>query len=131
MFVHLLNERQQRALLALANRFVVTDQALSDSEKNVLELLYAESGLPFDTTLPEGETSELLSVFDGRQSKAALLMELIGIGVADDEFTLSESAFIWEASRALGISEAELNRLEDWVKRQLSLASEAASFWSD
>lgn len=131
MFLHLLSDTQQKSFLALAKQFVETDRELSLSEHNLLELMYAESGLPFETDLPEGDRAALLAPFDSRQAKAAVVLELIGVGHADQEFSAEESAFINDVAKALGISCDEVKAMEVWVEKQLGLAQEAESFWAE
>ena len=130
MFLHLLNETQQTALLAIAKQFIEVDRHLADEEQNLLELMYAESGLDFDTELPQGDVASLLPAFDTRQAKAAALLEIIGVGHADQTFHGDESAFVRKMAQGLGIAEDEVRRMESWVERQLQLAQEAERFWA-
>jgi tellurite resistance protein len=129
MFLHLLNDSQQRAFLALAKQFVEADQNLSDEEHNLLELLWAETGQDFDTELPEGDVETLAAAFDGKQVKAAVLLELITVGHADDEFHPEESAFIDRLAAALGVDAAKVKEMDGWVTRQVQLAREVEKFW--
>jgi hypothetical protein len=130
MFLHLLNETQQTAFLAIAKQFIEVDRHLSDEEQNLLELMYAETGLDFDTELPEGDVESLLPVFDTRQARSAALLEIIGVGHADQNFHGDESAFVRRMAQGFGVSEDEVRRMESWVERQLQLAREAESFWT-
>jgi tellurite resistance protein len=125
MFLHILNDRQQRAFLALAKQFIEADRNLSQGEQNLLELMYAETNLPFETELPSGEPAELLKEFDSPQSRTAAVIELVGVGHADDEFHPEENAFLRKVAGALGVSDQRLAQIEDWVQRQLRLAQEA------
>lgn len=131
MFLHLLNDSQQRAFLALAKQFVEADQKLSDEEHNLVELLWAETGQDFDTELPEGDVESLTSAFDGKQIQAAVLLELITVGHADQEFHPDESAFIERVARALGVDDARLKEMDEWVQRQLQLAQDVEKFWQE
>lgn len=131
MFLHLLTEPQQIALLALAKQFVEADEKLSDEEHNLLEMLLAESGLPFDVELPEGDIATLAAPLDNRQVRAASLLEIIGIGHADGTFCAPESAFVNSLAAALGIDEATVSAMDDWVVRQMNLAQEARHFWAE
>ena len=131
MFLHLLNDTQQRAFLALARQFVEADQTLSDEEHNLLELMWAETGLEFDAELPPGDAEALAPAFDDRQSRAAVLLELIGVGHADSEFAPQESAFIDRLATAFGVSAAEVKEMDGWVTRQLQLAQDVQTFWAD
>lgn len=129
MFLHLLNDSQQRAFLALAKQFVEADQTLSDEEHNLLELLWAETGQDFDAELPEGDVETLAAAFDGKQVQAAVLLELITVGHSDDEFHPDESAFIDRLAAALGVDAAKVKEMDGWVTRQVQLAREVEKFW--
>lgn len=131
MFLHLLTEPQQIALLALAKQFVEADEKLSDEEHNLLEMLLAESGLPFDVELPEGDIASLAEPLDNRQVRAASLLEIIGIGHADGTFCAPESAFVKSLAAAFAIDEATVAAMDDWVVRQMNLAQEARQFWAE
>jgi len=131
MFLHLLNDDQQKAFLALANQFIQSDNVLADEEHNLLELMYAETGQSFETELPEGDVSALLAAFDTRQARAAVLLELIGVGHADDAFQPEENAFVRRVAESFGVSQGDLDRMEDWVKRQLRLAQDVQQFWAE
>jgi uncharacterized tellurite resistance protein B-like protein len=131
MFLHILNDSQQKAFLALAKRFIEADSQIAEEEQNTLELMYAEMNLSFDEELPSGETSEMLAAFDTRQARVAALLELISTGHADNSFDPAESEFIRQAAAAWGIAEAEVARMESWIQRQQSLIAEAESFWAE
>lgn len=131
MFLHILNDRQQRAFLALAQRFVEADSHLSSEERNLLELMRAEMGLSFDDEIPSADTRELLQAFDTGQARAAVVLELLGVGHADEHFSPEESALLNEVAQSFGITPEKLARFDDWVQRQLALAREAEEFWAE
>jgi len=130
MFLHLFTEDQRKAFLALAKQFVEADAALSNEEHNLVELMYAEADIPFETELPEGDVPALLGAFDTRQARAAVLLELIGAGHADRDFSADENAFVSKVAKGLGVGDEELRRMEDWVERQVGLAKDVQEFWS-
>ena len=131
MFLHILNDSQQKAFLALAKRFIEADSQIAEEEQNLLELMYAEMNLDFDAELPGGEPAELFAAFDTRQPRVAALLELIATGHADNSFDPAESKFIRQAADAWGIPEAEVARMESWIQRQQGLIAEAESFWEE
>lgn len=129
MFLHLLNDSQQRAFLSLAKQFVEADAKLSDEEHNLLELMWAETGQDFDQELPTDDFETLAAAFQNRQTKAAVLLELLSAGHADAEFHPEESAFIERLSGAFEVDDTELKSMDEWVQRQLDLAREVSKFW--
>ena len=130
MFLHILNDTQQKAFLALAKQFIESDSKLSDEEHNLLELMYAETGQDFDMEPPTGDVETLLQAFDTRQARAAVLLELIGVGHADNEFHAEENAFVRKVAQSFGTPEQEVREMESWVTRQMALAQEVEKFWS-
>ncbi|MBM3458834.1 MAG: hypothetical protein FJX77_09930 [Armatimonadetes bacterium] len=131
MFVHTLNDAQQTALLALAQRFVHADARLAESERNLLELLAAEAGRNPADEIPEQTMDSLLAAFDTRQARAVAVLELIGVGHADDHFCPAESLALSEIAGGLGFNGQEVQAMESWVQRQLALAQEVAQFWEE
>ncbi|MFN3649862.1 MAG: TerB family tellurite resistance protein [Armatimonadota bacterium] len=131
MFLHILNDQQQKAFLAVATQFIEADTHLADAEQNLLELMYAETGLPFETELPSGSVGDLLEPFDTKQARAAVLLELIGVGHADDDFHPEESRFVHDVAERLGFSDADVHAMEGWIQRQLQLAKDVEQFWAE
>lgn len=164
MFLHLLDNTQQKAFLALAKQFIEADSKLSDEEHNLLEMMYAETGqdltpLPSELTgeldrlfsigdepgeagveeaaapeepaLPEGDLETLAAAFETAQSRSVVLLEIIGVGHADADFSPEESDFVRRLATAFGISDAKVGAMESWVTRQMALAQEVEQFWAD
>lgn len=131
MFLHILNDRQQQAFLAVAQRFIEADTHLAEAEQNLLELMYAETGLPFDTELPKGDFATLLEPFDSKQARAVVVLELIGIGHADEDFHADENTFVRQVAATLDISDEDVEAMESWINRQLALTQEVERFWQD
>ena len=131
MFLHILNDTQQKAFLSLAKQFIEADSNLSSEEQNLLELMLAETGQSFDEEVPAEEVEALLPAFDSRQARAAVLLELIGVGHADREFCAEEDSFLRKVAGTFGVPEEELRAMEDWVTRQMALAQEVERFWAE
>ena len=72
-------------------------------------------------TLP---IAALVLAFDSSRSRAAALMELIGLAYADTIYAEEERTFIDDVARRMEISPARLSLMESWVIRQLALAEE-------
>jgi hypothetical protein len=131
MFLHNLSQAQKEAFLSLARAFMETDTKVTGEEEQMLSLMKREMGLAPDAAGMAGSRSEWLALFDSRPSQAAVLLEIIGLGHADSEFSTAESAFVQEIADAFGIDHAELLAMENWVVRQVALAREAAAFFSE
>ena len=91
MFLHLFNNAQQTAFLALARQFIEADSKLSDEEHNLIELMYAEMGLDFDTELPS-LTIAILSV--SRFLRSYGVWSVLTLGVLGVAAVLGAMAFV-------------------------------------
>jgi hypothetical protein len=125
MFLHILNDRQLSAFLSLAKQFIAADEQLSSEESNHLELMMAETGWNFDEEVPDRPFEEAAAEIDSGRARKVTLLELIGVGHADDEFHPAENAFINTLAERWGVPAEEVAQMESWVQRQLALAREA------
>jgi hypothetical protein len=124
MFLHILTLDQQTAFLALAKQFIAADEVLSGEEHNQLELAMAEVGWDFDEEVPEMSKEDIAKAFDTPSAQRVALLELIGIGLADQEFHPNENAFVCDMAQRWGIAEGTVPKLLSWVERQIALARE-------
>ena len=122
MFVHYLDERQQAALLHYAREVMVADSAIDPEESLQMEVLRGEvrPGVQSEAVPME----QLRDLFSDRPSKVILLIELLGMGYADEAFVAQESKMINEIAGILMDTDV-LQIIESWVRRQLSLLKEA------
>jgi hypothetical protein len=68
---------------------------------------------------------ELASVFKGRRSKVAALLELIGLGYSDTSFSLGEESLVNTAANRMAIGPDDLAQIEEWVRDHFSLIRRA------
>lgn len=126
MFIANLNSNQQSVFLALAKKLIESDGVVSSEEAEMLDTIQRqmEKGVsPLDV-----ELETLNSVFECKKSKASMLLELLGLAYADQDYHETEKSFMRQVVNACGISENELRDMESWVVRQLSLVREAVQF---
>ena len=124
MFLHYLDERQQAALLHYAREIMVADGAIDPEEGLHMEVLRGQMrpGVQ-DEAVPLEQLSDL---FSDKPSKIILLLELIGMGYANETFAAGESELVNEIAHTLSVAETDtLHNLESWVRRQLQLLKEA------
>ncbi len=123
MFVQYLSERQQSALLHYAQQMARADGFVADDEQEQLDVLrdQVQPGVKaVDVPL-----DELAALFDDRMSRIAFLLEVVGMGYANDEFDPAESQLANSLVNALGVGDDVLDDIKSWVVRQLSLLREA------
>ena len=122
MFLSQLTPLQQESFLQLAAQLVAVDGEISPEEQDMLSRLAVgvQDWTP-QNTLP---IAALVLAFDSSRSRAAALMELIGLAYADTIYAEEERTFIDDVARRMEISPARLSLMESWVIRQLALAEE-------
>ena len=124
MFLENLTDGEKAAFLGLAKRLIEADEILSPKEIQLLASLTDTAGVAAAT----GTVADLAAAFHTHQSKASALLELLGLGLSDDEYHPAEATLVAEVSNALGFTKEELTWMESWVVRQASLVEEAVDF---
>lgn len=124
MFVTRLSSRQQGLLLTLGKKLIAADGHVHDKETELLAALQAQMVLGVEAIA----AYQLDEEFQTRESKAALLLELLGLAHADAEYHLDEQGFIAEVAQNIGVDKDLLADMESWVVRQFALVREAEEF---
>ncbi len=131
MFLYRLDEEQREAFMSLAQAFIEADDRLHPEEERVLKLMRREMDLD-PSGSGEGASVDLNeesigSVFDDREAQVTVLLELLGLGYADDDFAPEENQFIRKLSDVFDVTSARLEQMENWVLRQVALVQDAES----
>ena len=124
MFVQYLSERQQGVMLHYAHEMMRADNVVDARELSRLDVLrdQARPGVE-EEDVPIEQLPEL---FDDRLSRIVLLLELTGMGYADEKFSPRESELIRRLAEAFAFDEDDvIDDVMSWVKRQLLLVKEA------
>ena len=122
MFVQYLNERQQGALLHYAHEMMRVDGAVAGDELALLDALrnQAQPGIESEDV----PLKDLSGLFDDRLTRVAFLLEVVGMGYANQDFDPAESQLARDLASALALDDT-LEDVKSWVKRQLLLVQEA------
>ncbi len=123
MFVDRLNPMQQGALLSIATQLMEADGNVAHQETELLNAL--RSQMTTDFSREHFSVNDLPEIFNSTSTKAAFLLELLGVAHADADYHASEKQFIKTVSAALSIPEARLADMESWVYKQFALVREA------
>lgn len=129
MFIQNLTLDQQSVLLQLSNQLISSDSVLSDDELVFIEAL--KSQMMSDIEDHSVSYDQLSDVFSDKASKASLLLELLGVAHADDEYQDEEKAFMSDIANKLSISLDELAEMEKWVLSQLNISKQVLRFMSE
>ena len=124
MFIEKLNDRQQGILLDLGKKLIAADGNIHDKETELLNVLRAQ----MSPSVQETASSNLASDFQTQESKAALLLEILGLAHADEEYHLDEKSFVSGLAKEVGLDSDTLADMESWVLRQFALVREAQQF---
>lgn len=123
MFIHNLNFEQQSALLFLAREVAKADGSLDELQMGMMSILKAQSQHGVDEKAID--LPELANLFDTERAKCSLLLELLGVAHANEEYHLAEKDLISTYATLLGVSHEKLQALEHWVEAQMSLTKTA------
>lgn len=132
MFLHYLGEREREAFLCLARDFVEVDGAYTQDEMKMMESFAREMGLGAESIPKAPDASRrdvLFGTFTSRPARSAVLLELLALAYADQNFCEKERSFLELGAKIFGMEEEELRLMEDWVVRQLALYNEAFFSW--
>ena len=128
MFLHELTTEQQRAFLILARQVMAADNRLAMKEVERLEALYRETGLPAETAAAPDAVGDMNYLFDSPRARAIVLLELLLVAHADDDFDPRENAVIHDVAERLEVYEDDWARFGDWATRYTALRREAETY---
>ncbi len=129
MFLNLLDSDEKRAFAELAEKMIEADGLVIGREEASLAALKAEMGI---TGGGGGRgVEELAGVFHSWRSKVAALLELIGLGYSDVNYSVNEKSMVDVIARQMGLSSDELASIESWVRDHVSLVRRALILMRD
>ena len=130
MFLNLLDNDEKHAFAELAEMMIKSDGLVIGREESALTALMAEMG---SAGSPGGGRSveELAGVFRSWRSKIAALLELVGLGYTDTNFSVDEQSLASNIARHMGLTAAELDQVEEWVREHVNLVRRALILMRD
>jgi uncharacterized tellurite resistance protein B-like protein len=130
MFLAMLNDEQKKAFLAIALKIVHADGRLEPKERRMIEAMRYEMGLLQETALPHGSIEELAKPFDTRKAQSILMMEGIGLALADTDFSGEEKKILRALALIFNISEQDATEMENWVLEFKKLQEKAGEIFA-
>jgi hypothetical protein len=124
MSLNLLTDRQKQSFLALATKVVMADGGVVPEENVTLDVRKAEMGGNIMAPPEEIFGEANFSVFDTPQARRIVVMELLVLAYSDDEYHVTERPIIEEFAVEFGFSKEEVEKFEDWARRQSPLSVE-------
>lgn len=131
MFLGVLNEEERKAFVALAEQMIESDGIVVGPERDALQALQQEMGEPATTKSEITDTEALAAVFKTRRSRVAALLELVGLGYSDAEYSVDEHSLVTSISRHMGLSNDDLVRIEQWVARHVGHVENALALMKE
>ncbi|XOV87127.1 MAG: hypothetical protein ACFHX7_19525 [Pseudomonadota bacterium] len=125
MFLASLTRLQKEAFFCLAHNVVVSDGELSAGEREMMQEMRTELGIPPAFEPRYIPLAGIEDVFDTRRSRIIALLSLIRLGWADGAFEIEEQCLLDDVRRAFGVSDTEFGVVRSWVQRLVSLEREA------
>lgn len=127
MFLKDLNPIQQKLFLGLARELIEADAQISAQEKQLIAALSAEMGQPELIRNPSDEV--LQQFFPDKNSRVAVMLELISLASCDGSFSAEEKAIIDRIKALFAMSDEDLKGYTEWVARLFKTYAESAKFF--
>lgn len=124
MFVQNLNDRQQGVLLHYADEVMRVDGRIDADELVAMDILrnQTEPGVNAEDVPIE----QLPGLFEDRLSRVSFLLELVGMGYANEDFDPKESALVVRVAEVFSFhDDGTMAAVEAWVRDQLALTKKA------
>ncbi|NQU55625.1 MAG: hypothetical protein HQ513_00220 [Rhodospirillales bacterium] len=127
MFLRMLNDDQKRALWVLAYHLVLSDHNVSEKEGKLMDEL--TNGLRTEILLTPQQLMEkpTLDVFDTRETRVAVFLEILTLAFGDNMFPDAESKMVAKLATELGFSNEEFEKMKAWCERNCALIDEATT----
>jgi len=117
MFLGMLNEKDGKNFLELANIAMNVDDEVAEQERKAFDTYRFELGLE-DYKVKNKEYKTIISELKGSRKSAlkVVVIELAGMMDADDEIEKVEEAWLKKLGADLDFREAEVNKMIRWTE---------------
>lgn len=124
MFVQNLNERQQGALLHYADEVMRADRRIDAVELLAMDML--RNQMNPGVKAEDVPIKALPDLFEDRLSRVSFLLELVGMGYANEDFNPTQSELVNQMARVFAFHEdGVIEAIEKWVQDELALMKQA------
>lgn len=123
MFLYKLEGKEREVFLDLAVQTAKANGMVESKEKEMIKQYCREMAISEYTIFEEKTIDDIAEFFKETDTwkKKIVLIELIGLGVADDKFDKEERQFINNLAEKMGIETECINTLEENVKEYRKL----------
>jgi tellurite resistance protein len=125
MYLHLLEKDEKQHFLAFARHLAkVVDDKVDARERFMLKYMSAEMGIDADADAVPFDLEKLVIVFYRSVARRVLIMECVGIAMANGAMEDSERELLESVAARFFLPENFVARASDVVKRQLAVMEE-------
>lgn len=120
MFNFHLGDDEKQALLKLVGYLAASDDHISPVEQEFVRDLARDLNTSADGVFDELDTQnleELCAPFTRKSARRIVLVELINLALSDNIYFTEEAATIQSIAQIMGVSAAQLDAIDDWVRR--------------
>lgn len=118
MFLDKLNDKEKEMFLDLAVYAAQANGVVEETEKNMIMQYCKEMGVAFYDISKLHTLEEIIGVFtkSSKEKKKIVVLELLGLCYADNEFDDIEDAFVKKVSNDIGLKD----EIYDILKRDIN-----------
>ena len=117
MFLSMLNEKEQKNFMELAQIAMSVDGKIDESELQVMDVYRRETTL-LDYEVQNKKESDLITAFQASTKKVrkAVIIELAGVLDADETIESTEESWILNLGTEWGFRTSEIRRMVRWTQ---------------
>ena len=124
MYLNRLNEIQRKSFMVLVTKMALADGKVSAEETVVLKDIADALGQTEPVPAEEIFGATNTEPFDTHQSRVITLLGMLVVAYSDSKFHVDESTVLAETIKAFDISQAKLNVLKEWARKQAELLND-------
>ncbi len=122
MFLNFFSNEEKSAFWNLANEMIAKDGKITEEELDLLDTYKLELG-EFEK-LSFSQKIVVEDVFKSTQKQKILLLELLGLALADNDFDEAEKKMISDLAEKFRIKNETVDKLISWINKQKDLYNE-------
>jgi len=126
MFVNMLTDEEKIGFVSLMQYLSQVDGMVTEDEKLYLEGFCREIGVKDTETNCDFSAisiKEILALIKTPVSKNVIIMELINLAYADEDYSTKKRNGIKYIANVMGVLEGKIIEIEEWVKEGISWAN--------
>jgi len=125
----ILTPGQKALFINLAHNVVVSDGEMAAGEAALMDEMRREMALPDHIESQYVDMEGVEAVFDSRRSRVVCMIGLLRLAYADGAFEIEEQGVLTLLATRFEIADADFRRIENWVRRLISLEKEVLDFY--